>query len=210
MKSGTVIIVWLFIAAAAFGQQAADFKTSGFWARLGIGVPIPISLSSEVLTPGFNAAPAAGYRFPLGPGRMLIGLETGIMLEFTRDSPSVDQYTSCLVPLAALAEYDLPLAGIFHAYGGVQAGFGVTFVDYALPFLTDLTVGKLFLGLEFGAGLDVGIFVFQVGARLFAVFYDVNTYLALVPGMRAVIRFPSMPENSAPKRAQPSIKGGKR
>jgi hypothetical protein len=191
----------LLTAAAAFGQLASDFDTSGFWARLGIGIPVPIDLSSKVLTAGLGAAPACGYWFPLGVGRIQVGLESGVLLEYTQGLPSIDQYASLLVPIMVLAVYELPLGELFHVFGGVQTGAGVAFVDYDLASLPDLVTTKFLFGVELGAGLGAGMLTVQAGMRFFAVFYDVNPYLAVVPEVRAVIRFPEAVSAPAPAKA---------
>jgi hypothetical protein len=179
-------LLLVFFAPMLFCQDSAKSRV---FARLGCGMPIPLGLSGDVLTLGVSPTAAIGWGFALGPGRLEAGVDLGCLIEFTRNLPPIDQYTSYFLPLGALIGYDLPVWGGLYAYAEAQAGYAPTLVFYQLTSLRDLGVWKPYAGCGLGAGWDLGIFGVQAGARLFAVFYDANAYVSLAPEVRAELRF---------------------
>ncbi len=153
-------------------------------------MPIPVGSSAEVLTLGVSPVAVFGVQFGLGPGRIKAGLDLGCVIEFTQDLPAIDQYSSFFLPLGVTAGYDLPLGGGFYAYGEAQGGYAPTLVFYTLPSLRDLGVWKPYAGGGLGAGLDLGMFSVQAGARFFVVFYDANAYMGIAPELRGELRLP--------------------
>jgi len=176
-------------APAAAGPEAQAFWGEAFFARLGLGMPIPAGAAAQALTVGVSASTQGGYQFPLGPGRLKAGLDLGCLVEFTQDLPGIDQYVSFFLPLGVFAGYDFPIAQGFYAYGEAQAGYAPTLAFYQLESLPDLGVFKPSIGCGLGAGYELGMFTVQAGARFLAVFYDVNAYMAIVPELRGEIRF---------------------
>jgi hypothetical protein len=192
----SIVIIASFLLACAFIQAdpaappaGTAFMGEAFFARVGLGMPIPVDLSGQVLTLGISVATQAGYQLPLGPGRLKAGVDLGCLIEFTQDLPGVDRYTFFFLPLGVLAGYDYPVGGGFYAYGEAQAGYAPTLVFYQLESLPDLGVWKPYMGCGLGAGFELGMFTVQAGARLLAVFYDVNAYVAIIPELRGEIRF---------------------
>jgi hypothetical protein len=193
-KTGTLIVALSLLCIPvlhSFGAPAASgFMGDGFFLRLGCGVPIPLGLSGQVLTVGVSPVVVPGYQLTLGPGRLKAGLDLGCLIEFTRNLPSIDQYTSFFLPLGVLVGYDLRIGAGFYAFAEAQVGYSPTLVFYQLSSMGDLGVWKPYVSGGLGAGLELGMFSLQAGARLFVVFYDTTAYLSIAPELRGEIRFP--------------------
>jgi len=163
--------------------SASAAMKNGLLLGLGCGMSIPVGPSADLLNLGISASLDFGWQFSLGPGRLKLGIESGMLWESTKtDALVYAAYNSFFIPLVAFVGYDLLIAGGFQLYLKAVGGYSATLVYYEPPQSTSFGVLKPYAGGCLGVGLDIGDrFSIQAGARFLAVFYDVNAFLCVAP-----------------------------
>jgi len=162
---------------------------SGPFFAAGLGAPLPLGASGDILDPGVSGSLEFGRSSVLGPGRLGLGGQTGVVWESTEESANVSSpYDSFLVPLGVFVSYDIPIKGSVFASAKVAGGYSATMVNS--EFEGSFGVLKPFAAARLGLGLDLKpSWSLQAGAEFLAVFYDDNAYLALAPQLGASFRF---------------------
>jgi hypothetical protein len=170
-------------------KGAPSAAKSGLFFGFTAGMPIPVGSSADLLNLGVQASLEFGWQFALGPGRLKLGVETGVLWECTKDADVYAPYNSFFIPVTALVGYDLLIAGKFQIYAEALGGYSATIVSYGPPDSASFGVLKPFAGGGLGAGMDIGSKIsVRAGARFLAVFYDVNPFLCVVPEVGVELR----------------------